>query len=91
MRNTLADTVELMNSKDYKERFIAEYHQTKIRYNKLFSFCHDIETASFFGKEAPKHDCPLELLQEQVSVMERYLEILEARADIEGVDLYPLQ
>ena len=31
----LKDTVDLMNSSDYKERFQAEYLQTKNRYNKL--------------------------------------------------------
>ena len=31
----LKDTVDLMNSSDYKERFQAEYLQTKIRYDKL--------------------------------------------------------
>ena len=31
----LMDTVDLMNSADYKERFKAEYLQTKIRYNNL--------------------------------------------------------
>ena len=31
----LKDTTELMNSADYKDRFKAEYYQTKIRYNKL--------------------------------------------------------
>ena len=31
----LIDTVELMNSVDYKDRFKAEYLQTKIRYDKL--------------------------------------------------------
>jgi hypothetical protein len=31
----LKETVELMNSENYKERFIAEYHQVKIRYEKL--------------------------------------------------------
>ena len=29
----LKDTVELMNSEDYKERFKAEYLQAKIRYD----------------------------------------------------------
>ncbi len=32
---TLRDTVELMNSADYKERFIAEYQQLVIRYKGL--------------------------------------------------------
>lgn len=31
----LKDTIELMNSSDYKERFKAEYLQVKIRYDKL--------------------------------------------------------
>lgn len=31
----LRDTVEMMNSADYKERFKAEYYQTAIRYGKL--------------------------------------------------------
>lgn len=31
----LIETVELMTSEDYKERFRAEYWQTKIRCDKL--------------------------------------------------------
>lgn len=31
----LKDTIELMESANYKDRFIAEYWQTKIRYDKL--------------------------------------------------------
>jgi hypothetical protein len=31
----LKDTIALMNSSDYKDRFKAEYYQTKIRYDKL--------------------------------------------------------
>lgn len=31
----LSDTVELMNSADYKDRFKAEYYQVVIRYQKL--------------------------------------------------------
>ena len=31
----LNDTVKMMNSANYKERFKAEYWQTKIRYEKL--------------------------------------------------------
>ena len=32
-------TVDLMNSSDYKDRFKAEYLQTKIRYEKLHKMC----------------------------------------------------
>lgn len=31
----LLDTIDLMKSKDYKERLAAEYYQIKIRYEKL--------------------------------------------------------
>ena len=91
----LADTVEGMLHPDYKERFKAEYHQTKIRYEKLKAFCNKIEAAQrtqsnpFAPKnvEEPKHDCPVELLREQQSAMGQYLHTLEIRAVIEDVDL----
>lgn len=31
----LKDTIEMMTSSDYKERFKAEYYQLKLRYDKL--------------------------------------------------------
>ena len=34
----LKDTINLMQSKDYKERFKAEYYQLKIRREKLMDF-----------------------------------------------------
>lgn len=34
--NDLKDTIQLMISKDYKDRFKAEYYQTKIRLEKLY-------------------------------------------------------
>lgn len=46
----LKETVELMNSEDYKERFIAEYRQVKIRYEKLKNFCNKIEVEEMFEK-----------------------------------------
>lgn len=91
----LADTVEGMLHPDYKERFKAEYHQTKIRYEKLKAFCNKIEAADrtriapFAPKkvEEPEHDCPVEVLREQQSAMGQYLHILEIRAVIEGIEL----
>lgn len=83
----LKETVELMNSEDYKERFIAEYHQVKIRYEKLKNFCNKIEVEEMLGKEVTKHDCPLELLREQQKYMGLYLSVLEKRALIENVVL----
>lgn len=83
----LKETVELMNSVDYKDRFIAEYHQVKIRYEKLKNFCNKIEVEEMLGKEVTKHDCPLELLREQQKYMGLYLSVLEKRALIENVEL----
>ena len=95
MQRELADTAAGMTSPDYKERFRAEYIQTKIRYERLKAFNTKIEAAFRTECERPEvkkapmppHDCPHDLLREQQEVMGRYLHILEVRAVIEGVDL----
>ena len=84
---TLGQTATLMVSDSYKERFIAEYHQTKIRYEKLKNFCNRIEAAKLAKTEEPKHDCSLELLRSQQRIMGEYLHILEIRAVIEEIEL----
>lgn len=90
----LKDTIEMMNSPDYKDRFKAEYHQTKIRYEKLKRFNTKIEAARRTSysccpakMEVPKHDCPDDLLIEQQNIMGQYLHLLEVRAEIEGIIL----
>lgn len=93
MKIELKDTVDLMKSKDYKERFKAEYYQTKIRYEKLKEFNNKIEAAnkSAWGTpnkvDMPKHDCPEDLLRDQQHIMGEYLHILEIRAVIERIEL----
>lgn len=88
----LKETITMMTSQDYKERFKAEYYQTKIRYEKLKEFNTKIEAArrTHYMDEKypmPKHDCPDELLIEQQSIMGQYLHVLETRAVIEGIEL----
>lgn len=88
----LKHTVELMNSECYKDRFVAEYLQTKIRYEKLKAFNNKIEAAErteYMAKAVamPTHDCPADLLRKQQSIMGQYLHLLEVRAVIEGIDL----
>lgn len=84
----LKDTLELMNSADYKERFKAEYYQLKIRCEKLNNFINKIEASKCSDTvEEPKHDCSLATLREQLGTMNHYLHILEVRAIIEKVDL----
>lgn len=83
----LYETIEGMTSTDYRERFKAEYRQTKIRYEKLKDFCNRIEAAARIGTEPPEHRCPLDLLQEQQKYMGLYLKMMEIRAVIEEVAL----
>ena len=89
--NELEATVPLMLSDDYKARFVAEYRQTKYRYERLKAFCNRIEAARMTPErdeiEEPKHDCPLELLRAQQRAMGEYLRTLEIRAVIERIEL----
>ena len=79
----LKDTVKMMQSEDYKERFKAEYHQTKVRYEKLHKMTvkHDAGTLDFTPA------CDIKLLKEQKMHMGNYLRCLEIRAEIEGIEL----
>ena len=79
----LNNTIEMMNSQDYKERFKAEYLQLKIRYKKLFNMLVKYKAGSL--KFVPA--CPYDLLYEQLQHMGRYIMILEARAEVEGIEL----
>lgn len=79
----LKETIEMMQSADYKERFIAEYRQLKIRYTKL----HNMLVKADAGTLDFTPTCPLDLLREQKALMGKYLYTLEVRAQIEGVDL----
>lgn len=79
----LIDTVEFMLSNDYKERFISEYYQTEIRYNKLHEMIvrYEANTLDFEPK------CSIDILKKQASYMGNYLYMLEVRAEIEGIEL----
>ena len=79
----LKDTVSAMCSDDYKERFKAEYYQTKIRYDKLHRMCIKYEAGTLDFTP----NCTLVLLKEQKAAMGNYLRCLEVRAEIEGVAL----
>ena len=79
----LKDTIDLMNSTDYKERFRAEYWQTKIRFDKLRKMSVKHEA----GKLDFKPNCPQHLLSQQKMHMDNYLRCLEVRAEIEGIEL----
>ena len=80
----LLNTTDMMNSNDYKVRFIAEYWQTKIRHEKLRKMCASYEK----GTLPFTPSCSLELLKKQLSAMDDYLNCLEERAEIEGINLF---
>lgn len=81
------DTIKYMLSDDYKERFIAEYWQLKIRHDKLKKYIQQIEIANdyFDDSSAPPHDCPIQLLKDQLYYMEQYMDILDKRQIIEDI------
>lgn len=76
-------TIDLMDSTDFKDRFKAEYFQTKIRYEKLNTMLIKMEAGTLGF--APL--CPKEVLEDQLYYMNEYLKVLRIRAEIEGIDL----
>lgn len=83
MPTELKDTVELMTSEDYKERFKAEFYQLKIRYEKLKVMLDKWDN----GELDFEPTCPREIYDKQIEGMEIYLDVLKDRAEIEGVVL----
>ena len=79
----LKETVTMMQSEDYKDRFRAEYWQTKIRYEKL----HKMVVKADAGTLDFEPKCNIGLLRDQKRLMGEYLYILELRAEIEGITL----
>ena len=74
----LKDTIPLMTSADYRERFKAEYWQLKIRAGKLQSLIqHDMDLAN----------SPEIILARQLNAMLDYLSTLALRAEFEGINL----
>lgn len=80
---TLKNTVDLMLSDNYKDRFRAEYYQTKERYQRLHLMIIKYEAGTLDFQP----DCPLELLKRQAKAMGEYLYVLEMRAQLEEIDL----
>lgn len=76
----MKDTIQLMESDDYKDRFKAEYWQTKIRYNKLRKTVVKADA----GTDIPNN---IQILREQSRRMAEYLYILEVRAETENIEL----
>lgn len=79
----LKDTVEMMNSGEYKERFKAEYLQLKIRIDKLTPMVEKYAAGTLDFVPS----CSYHLLNRQLNYMSGYLRCLEERAEIESIDI----
>lgn len=79
----LKETIDMMVSADYKERFKAEYYQLKVRSDKL----RDMLEKWKYGALDFEPTCPSELLKKQLNAMHCYQSCLEERAKIEKIEL----
>lgn len=79
----LIETVEMMNSADYKERFRAEYFQLKIRIEGLDTMLKKYKEGTLSFKPL----CSYDLLNNQLIAMETYRNYLTERAEIENICL----
>lgn len=79
----LKDTIEMMGSEDYKERFKAEYLQLKIRMTGLSNMLKKYKAGTLTFKPS----CSYDLLNGQLKSMEMYAKYLEERAEIENIEL----
>lgn len=79
----LSDTIEMMNSTDYKERFRAEYNQLKIRMEGLGAMLKKYRE----GTLAFTPSCSYDLLNAQFKAMDLYASFLEDRAKVEDIEL----
>lgn len=79
----LSETVQMMDSLDYKERFQAEYLQLKIRIEGLSNMLEKYKNGTLNFKPS----CSYGLLQSQLVFMKEYSKCLEKRAAIEEIEL----
>lgn len=79
----LNETVDMMCSDNYQERFIAEYLQLKIRYNGLRNMLEKWDNGTLTFTPT----CPRSIYDWQLRVMTDYMTILEARATMEDIKL----
>lgn len=77
----LKDTVTLMESSDYRERYKAEYYQLKVRVEKLAAMLEKYAT----GTLGFTPSCSYDVLFEQLVYMRGYMRILKERAKIDGI------
>ena len=79
----LQDTIEMMTSDDFEERFKAEYYQLEIRLNSLAQMLLKYERNELDFKPRFSFD----LLNGQLKAMRLYQSYLIERAEIENIEI----
>ena len=79
----LGETVGMMSSEDYKERFKAEYLQLKIRMHGLSSMLQGYREGTLTFVPS----CSYDLLNAQFKAMALYASFIEDRAKVEDIEL----
>ena len=79
----LSQTVDMMTSSDYKERFKAEYAQVCIRYKKLKNMLDKLDKNELTFTPT----CPRSTYNMQIKAMTEYIAVLEARAVMDHIIL----
>ena len=77
----LKETVEMMNSTDYKDRFKAEYYQLSIRICKLQNMLFNWDNNKLNFEPV----CPKSAYDLQLKAMVEYKAFLEMRAVMENI------
>lgn len=83
LKYTLSDTIEWMQSDDYKVRFKAEYWRLVIRMEKARNAVANFMKPALNATAANR----CEMLSKQFEIMKEYKKILEKRAFSENADL----
>lgn len=79
----LLNTIDMMTSNDYKERFKAEYFQVLIRYKKLQNMLDTWDEGKLYFTPT----CPRSTYDMQIRAMKDYIAVLEARSMMENIVL----
>lgn len=79
----LSDTITLMESKNFEDRFKAEYYQLDNRMSGLSKMLEKYKN----GELDFKPNCSYDLLNGQLKAMDMYASYLEERAILENIEL----
>lgn len=79
---TLAETINMMVSGDWRQRLRSEYYQTIIRHNKLKKFIMQVR-----GDPGNYPNVSIDLLLHQAKLLEKLEEDLRIRCELQRIDI----